>query len=72
MDGDIQLMAFKRENINIPPMPKRKFKKKLEMKELGKIMCFEGKVPSVKDMIGHKFLEVLLMHDTSEFELNCK
>uniref|UniRef100_A0A1I8AYP3 Galectin n=1 Tax=Meloidogyne hapla TaxID=6305 RepID=A0A1I8AYP3_MELHA len=38
------------------------------MKDFGKLTCFEGKVPSASDMIGHRSFEVLLLHDTSEVD----
>jgi len=54
-------------------MPNKKFKKYLpDLKRFGNIVCFEGKVPKSKDMIGEKSFQVYLLNDVNDFSEICE
>uniref|UniRef100_A0A1I8BKE0 Galectin n=1 Tax=Meloidogyne hapla TaxID=6305 RepID=A0A1I8BKE0_MELHA len=73
MDGDIQPLDFDMKVLKIDPMPYRMYKKRLELKEFGKIICFEGKIPrarnmSIKKYENSKLIQVFLLHGASEYD----
>jgi hypothetical protein len=51
--------------------PDKKYKKKLNFKMNGTIICFEAKIPEASEMINDKTFQIYLFNDASDFARAC-
>jgi hypothetical protein len=52
-------------------LPDKKYKKKLEIKISGTIICFEANIPKTSEMSNDKSFQVYLFNDASDFNKKC-
>ena len=69
--NNIEILDHKIIETELAP-PYKKYKKELDLKLNGTILCFKAKVPKSNEMIGEKSFQVYLFNEANDFSEKCK